>query len=328
MSDKLDRSLDELLDERKSTNRGRRGGGGNGGGGNNSGGGSNRPNRRQDRDRQDSYPRDGVRKSYSRDEPRNIDSEWVHDKYEDQERRNAPAPRRRREPAGTSSSDVQGTRLRVENIHYELTEKELEELFKKIGPVAKFNLCYDRAGRSEGVAFVTYQHRDDATTAIQEFDGANANGQPIRLTLLPGDGNRRNRNPFDTAVMPSRSLADRITAPDDRDRSLSPVRRLEEEAARKGIDRYIPGGSNNRSRSPIRQRRAGGRRPGARRDNPRDSPRDQEGRGGQRSGTRTRKTQEELDAEMDDYFTGGQAAQPAAAAAPNDEHHDDIDMIE
>ncbi|CAI4216587.1 unnamed protein product [Parascedosporium putredinis] len=62
MSDKLDRSLDELLDERKSTNRGRRGGGGNGGGGNNSGGGSNRPNRRQDRDRQDSYPRDGVRK--------------------------------------------------------------------------------------------------------------------------------------------------------------------------------------------------------------------------------------------------------------------------
>lgn len=46
--------------------------------------------------------------------------------------------------------------------------------------MAKFNLCYDRAGRSEGVAFVTYQYRDDATTAIQEFDGANANGKGSR----------------------------------------------------------------------------------------------------------------------------------------------------
>ncbi|CAI4216588.1 unnamed protein product [Parascedosporium putredinis] len=217
--------------------------------------------------------------SYSRDEPRNIDRS-VHRIYA---LRNACCDRPNRCVANgfmtnmkiknaemhlLQGADVsllephQGTRLRVENIHYELTEKELE-----------FNLCYDRAGRSEGVAFVTYQHRDDATTAIQEFDGANANG-------------KGSRHPSFATSCQARSLADRITAPDDRDR------------------------------------------PGARRDNPRDSPRDQEGRGGQRSGTRTRKTQEELDAEMDDYFTGGQAAQPAAAAAPNDEHHDDIDMIE
>ena len=42
--------------------------------------------------------------------------------------------------------------------------------------MAKFNLCYDRAGRSEGVAFVTYENREDAQMAIREFDGANANG--------------------------------------------------------------------------------------------------------------------------------------------------------
>lgn len=36
---------------------------------------------------------------------------------------------------------------------------------------------YDRAGRSEGVAYVTYEQREDAEEAIKQFDGANANGE-------------------------------------------------------------------------------------------------------------------------------------------------------
>lgn len=35
---------------------------------------------------------------------------------------------------------------------------------------------YDRAGRSEGTAFVTYETAKDASDAIREFDGANAAG--------------------------------------------------------------------------------------------------------------------------------------------------------
>ena len=57
---------------------------------------------------------------------------------------------------------------------FELTEAQ--DLFNRIGPVAKLDLLYDRAGRSEGVAYVTYESADDALTAIAEFDGANANG--------------------------------------------------------------------------------------------------------------------------------------------------------
>lgn len=190
-----------------------------------------------------------------------------------------------------------------------------------MGPVTNFNLCYDRAGRSEGVAFVTYQHYDDALTAIREFDGANANGQQIFLSLLP-QNSRRARNPFDNAVMPGRPLSERITVPDDRSRSNSP-RRMEEEAARKGIDRYVPNGGSIRSRSPRPQRR--GRRSGRR-----DPNRSQDNRGGVRG--RPRKTQEELDAEMADYFNEGQSApqetgghtQPVEPVAPVD----DMDMIE
>jgi len=60
----MDRALDEIVAERHRGGgraRGRRGG------------------RRNDRNE---YPRDGVKKSI-RDDSRNIDSEWVHDKFDD-----------------------------------------------------------------------------------------------------------------------------------------------------------------------------------------------------------------------------------------------------
>ncbi|WYZ34752.1 hypothetical protein EsH8_I_001028 [Colletotrichum jinshuiense] len=326
MADNVDRSLDEILAEKKNDGpRHRRGGA---------------PRRREQRDRQE-YPRDGVKKSF-RDEPRNLDSEWVHDRFEEHDSRRAPASRRRRdEPEQRDSSSA---KIRVENVHYDLTPEDLEELFNRIGPVVKLDLKYDRAGRSEGIAFVTMQSREDALEAIKEFDGANANGQPIRLSIMAGGSAPRSRNPFDSAVMPGRPLSERISAPGGRSRSMSPGRKYDvDEAASRGIDRYVP---RNRSRSPMPRRRGGGgggggggsgggRRPGARREGTRD--RDQEGGRGGRSGRegRARKTQEELDAEMADYFGAGNSGETApqpnggsSAAAPVPANADDIDMIE
>lgn len=42
--------------------------------------------------------------------------------------------------------------------------------------MAKLELRYDRAGRSEGTAFVTYETQRDAEDAIREYNGANAAG--------------------------------------------------------------------------------------------------------------------------------------------------------
>ncbi|CVK89008.1 related to RNA and export factor binding protein [Fusarium mangiferae] len=320
MADKMDRGLDEIIaDTRANRSRNHRGQG----------------RRREPRN---DYPRDGVRKSV-RDDSRNLDSEWVHDRFEENNNRRAPAARRRRE---SPDQESKGAKLRVDNIHYDLTEEDLDELFRRIGPVVRLQLRYDRAGRSEGTAYVTYELKEDAQEAVKQFDGANANGQPIRLTLLPS------RNPFDTAVMPGRPLAERISSPGER-RSHSPHRRYDDDdAARRGIDRYVPGQGPRRSPMPRqggRGRGQGGRRPGARRDgrDGRDGGRDQEGGRGGRGNPRGKKTQEELDAEMADYFGGGdnaQAAEPAdqqsaptaqtqaAAQTQAQAATDDIDMIE
>ncbi|KAL2813250.1 hypothetical protein BJX63DRAFT_227013 [Aspergillus granulosus] len=324
----MDRSLDEIIAERpQRQNRGQ-----------------NRGGRSQGR------RSNGVKKPY-RDDRVDLDLDWVHDKYEDdRDSRPSRASRRPRSDRYSPSPDraPAGTRLRIENLHYDITENDLDELFRRIGPVSNVSLVYDRAGRSEGVAYITYNRYSDAKAAIAEFDGANAKGQPIRISIA-SSAPRRERNPFDNVERPKGSLFDRVERPHGRDsRSLSPgsedaegvprrrrggrrggptYRRSDvSKPAPENIDRYVPG-----QRSPVR-RTGGGRRQGENRE-----PRS-------RGNARPKKTQEELDQEMEDYWgtattgaAGGDVAAeqaahaPTAAAAPvaaAPAGDDDIDMIE
>lgn len=119
-------------------------------------------------------------------------------------------------------------------------------------------------------------------------------------------------------------MADRITlAPGARSRSLSPIRHSDVSGPPPtNVDRYVPG-KGSRSRSPMPRRREG-RRPGARRERGERGG----GRGGDRMSKdgRPKKTQEELDAEMEDYW-GAKENGTATEAAPS-AAQDDIDMIE
>ena len=205
-----------------------------------------------------------------------------------------------------------------------------KELFERIGPVASVRLLYDRADRSEGVAFVIYEDHRDARQAVANFDGCNANGQPIRLTMM---ANSQNAGPsakgslLDRIERPPRSLLDRIEGgPEKRgDSRDGRTRRQRSDSPRRNrptpsnIDRYVPGTG---SRSPIRRRgtpRESGRRPGAGREG--------SGRGGNRSraetggrqvvGGRPRKTAEELDAEMADYWGKPDEAPAGNGASEN-----------
>ncbi|PGH10006.1 THO complex subunit 4 [Blastomyces parvus] len=356
----MDRSLDEIIAERPSSTRGQV---------------RNRP-------RRSNAPRDGAKKVRS-PPPSPLASssrivkagrlpacasssqaigDWVHDDKFEENRNTAPSYRGSRarrldwhspqpEPPPT------GAKLRVTNLHYDLSEDDLEDLFTRVGPINALSLRYDRAGRSEGVAFVTYKRLVDAQTAIREFDGANAKGQPITLTLMSSNtsGKPARRNPFDFAEKPKGSLFDRTEKPRTRDsRSLSPdaSENVDDTSGRVGgrtrrsdvskpapehIDRYVPG-----QRSPWRRGDGGrgrGRRPGEARE-VQERNGSAAGSGRRAGNRRPKKTQEELDQEMEDYWgttaaangNGNGAAAPAAtsfsAAPASTEQHDDIDMIE
>lgn len=174
----------------------------------------------------------------------------------------------------------------------------------------------------------------DAHESVREFDGANAKGQPIRLTLVPG---RRDRQAgatlFDRVERP-RSPKSGTESADGRRRRRGGGRDRRSDVSKPApdhIDRYVPG-----QRSPVRQ--SGGRRAGGR-DN-----RSRTENGGRRTvNGRPRKTQEELDQEMEDYWGGGNAGAQTSEAQPVQEPSqqadvpsapapaaadDDIDMIE
>ncbi|KAF2103760.1 RNA-binding domain-containing protein [Rhizodiscina lignyota] len=327
----MDRSLDDVISERQRENyRGGRG------------------------RRQYNGPRDGIKK-IQQDYQRNIDHDWVHDRFdEDSERNDRRPPRPYRAPRNERRSpeaNLQaGAKIRVDNLHYDLTEDDLHELFTRIGPISSIQLLYDRQDRSRGIAFVTYVNVRDAEDAIDQFDGANAKGQPIKLQLVA------KRNPFDHVERPGRSLFDRIerrrsASPGDEDKGLrirgggrgardGGMRHSDvSKPAPEHIDRYIPG-QEDRRRSPQRRNRESyrGRGHGQRREGDRGGRGRRDGDGHAMVQGRPRKTQEELDAEMDDYFGGASAPNggdgtneyPAAngnGTAPA--HLDgDIDMIE
>ncbi|KAI9803227.1 MAG: hypothetical protein M1825_002018 [Sarcosagium campestre] len=349
----MDKTLDEVISEHQRTNSHRGG--------------------RRDR-RRNPGPRDGTS---PKEDYRNLDRNWIHDRFDDDENSRA-APRqdravyrgRERSPPRGELTPV-GAKVRVDNLHYDLTQEDLEDLFTRIGPIHSLVIRYDRAGRSTGTAYVTYVSLSSAKTAIREFDGANANGQPIRLSLAavpPPSASAARGNPFDNAVKPSRSLSERITGGpgarlgdtngnrknngnsldyagnnnDGYDDDLDNMRDRRSDVRRPapdGIDRYVPGrGDNDDDDHRHHQQRPGsrrgtGRRPGARREERTggrgsdagghregDGGRGGGGRGGARGAARPRKTQEELDAEMEDYWgggaVGGSASAPASIPAP------------
>ncbi|XP_067137514.1 probable RNA-binding protein 19 isoform X2 [Centruroides vittatus] len=75
-------------------------------------------------------------------------------------------------------------RIFVRNLSYTVTEEELEELFKKFGPLTEVHLPVDGYTRKiKGFAFVTFMFPEHAAKAFSELDGSCFQGR--NLHLLP-----------------------------------------------------------------------------------------------------------------------------------------------
>lgn len=147
---------------------------------------------------------DRSRKPYSRNapRPRGAEGEWLHDR--------APAvPRAVSNTNGAATSA--SSKLIVSGLHYELTTKDLTQIFGQVGTLVREPLIrYDRSGRSSGVAIISYETAVEAAAAKERYDGKLAKGQPMSIEFhhAPPQQPRGRRS----ASAPS-SLINRIQKP-------------------------------------------------------------------------------------------------------------------
>ena len=71
-------------------------------------------------------------------------------------------------PRGGDGSTVESPRVYVGNLSYDVSEQDLQELFKGIGPVRNVEIVYNRSThRSKGYGFVEMLHKDEAVRSVE-----------------------------------------------------------------------------------------------------------------------------------------------------------------
>ncbi|MBI2996462.1 MAG: RNA-binding protein [Candidatus Melainabacteria bacterium] len=72
----------------------------------------------------------------------------------------------------------------VGNLSFQITDVELEDLFKEYGEVASAKVIVDRrTGRSRGFGFVEMKAESNAEQAIEALNGADVKGRPINVSF-------------------------------------------------------------------------------------------------------------------------------------------------
>jgi len=74
------------------------------------------------------------------------------------------------------------TKLYVGNLAFQTTTQELEQLFGQAGTVQSASVVEDRdTGRSRGFAFVEMSSAEEATSAIEQFNGKEIGGRALKV---------------------------------------------------------------------------------------------------------------------------------------------------
>jgi RNA recognition motif-containing protein len=75
-----------------------------------------------------------------------------------------------------------GKKLYVGNLGFDVTDKELEALFAQAGVCESVAIITDKfSGQSRGFGFVEMSSNDEAQRAIQQFNGQELKGRPLKV---------------------------------------------------------------------------------------------------------------------------------------------------
>jgi len=70
----------------------------------------------------------------------------------------------------------------IGNLSYDVSSEQLEEVFEAYGSVSSAKVITDRnSGRSKGFGFVEMDNKAEAEAAIEQLDGAEIDGRPVKV---------------------------------------------------------------------------------------------------------------------------------------------------
>ena len=83
------------------------------------------------------------------------------------------------------------TKLYVGNLAFQTTSQDLQEMFAQAGTVESASVVEDRdTGRSRGFAFVEMSTSEEATAAIDQFNGKEVGGRALKVNEAKPRENR------------------------------------------------------------------------------------------------------------------------------------------
>ena len=130
-----------------------------------------------------------------------------------------PRPPRERgnrgdKPRGGDGSTVESPRVYVGNLSYDVTEQDLQELFKGIGPVRNVEIVYNRSThRSKGYGFVEMLHKDEAVRSVEVLHDQPFMGRKLIVSGAKGKGQDEREDQEETPREPKKVTLAPIPAP-------------------------------------------------------------------------------------------------------------------
>lgn len=92
-------------------------------------------------------------------------------------------------PRGGDGSTVESLRVYVGNLSYDVTEQDLQELFKGVGPVRSVEIVYNRSThRSKGYGFVEMLRKDEAVRAVEVLHDQHFMGRKLTVSGAKSKG--------------------------------------------------------------------------------------------------------------------------------------------